>query len=255
MSGRSGTSISIGRARRCRHRSAPYLRSMCWLTDLLDEAPRRACGGLGPRVLLALGVGELALELAVALQPVLGRAAPSARAPRIAQPGSPACRQSLNRHCAASSAMSSNAVSTPSSAPATSSERIPGVSMSSAPPGSRTARDASSCGGRASRRSRTAAVACRASPRSALTSVDLPTPDDPSTTAVRPGRRWTAPGRSRWSPVSADTVTIGHARRDRLDRDPPALDVVADVGLVEHHDRASRRSTRRPRGSARGGAG
>ena len=103
--------------------------------------------------------------------------------------------------------------------------------MSSAPPGSSNSsrwvvvwrpRESSS---------RTAAVAWRSSPRSALTSVDLPTPDEPRTPPSCPGRRW-ARRSSRPSPVSAETGDDRHAGRDRLDRDQPALDVVGEVGLL-----------------------
>ena len=145
------------------------------------------------------------------------------RAPsRTAQPGSPSWRQSLKRHAAASSAMSSKATSTPSSAPATSSARMPGVSMRKAPPGSSNSsrwvvvwrpRESSS---------RTAAVAWRCSPRSALTSVDLPTPDEPSTTAVWPG------------------AEVGREVRD----------VVAGQRR-EHDDRHARARSTRPRGAGR----
>ena len=102
--------------------------------------------------------------------------------------------------------MSANVGSRPSDSPATPSDRMPGVSMSSAPPGRRTSsrwvvvwrpRESSS---------RTAAVRCRSLPTSALTSVDLPTPDEPSTTAVRPGARCASRSASTPAPVSADTA-------------------------------------------------
>ena len=104
------------------------------------------------------------------------------------------------------------------------------------------------------RSSRTAAVAWRSSPSSALTSVDLPTPDEPRMAAVVPGRRYGAARRA-WSPVQRRDRDDRDAGRDRIDRDEAAIHVVGEVGLVEDDDRGDRRLTRRPRGSARCGGG
>ena len=133
--GRAGRrrSIVVMSAPACAVLAGPCGRS----TALWIELQRLAL--LGPRRAgrpCALGVGQLAFELAVSWPGGPARASRRRARARTAQPGSPSWRQSLKRHVAASSAMSSNAVSTPSSAPATSSERMPGVSMSRAPPGS-----------------------------------------------------------------------------------------------------------------------
>ena len=133
--------------------------------------------------------------------------------------------------------MSAKALSRPSAAPATPSERMPGVSMSSAPAGSRTSsrwvvvwrpRESSS---------RTAPVRWRSWPSSALTSVDLPTPDEPRTTAVRPGGRWSSASAATPSPVRAEIGPDLDARGDGLGGDAEPGRVVRDVGLVEHDDR------------------
>ena len=135
------------------------------------------------------------------------------------------------------STTSSKAASTPSSAPSTSSARMPGVSTSSAPPGSSNSSRWVVVWRPRESESRTSPVAWRSSPSSALTSVDLPTPDEPRIAAVVPGRRCAAqlvepcagPGRDRDG---------RDARRDRVDRDEPAVDVVGEVRLVEDDDRA-----------------
>ena len=73
------------------------------------------------------------------------------------------------------------------------------------------ARDAWSCGGHGQSSSRTAAVRRRSSPSSALTRVDLPTPDEPRTTAVRPGGQVVV-----GKPVDA----VARERGDEPDLDP-----------------------------------
>ena len=111
-----------------------------------------------------------------------------------------------------------------------------GVSMSSAPAGQP---DELAVGGRmAAARVVVADVAgrWRSSPSSALTSVDLPTPDEPSTTAVRPGAGGRRRGRRRRSPVSAEMIRDRDAGRDRLGGDAQAFEIVGHVGLVEHDD-------------------
>ena len=71
-----------------------------------------------------------------------------------------------------------------------------------------------------------------------MTSVDLPTPDEPSTTAVRPGREVVGGelvhAGARSSAAISRTSTPG---RDGLGGDPRALRVGRGVGLVEQHDR------------------
>ena len=220
-----------------RHRvPPPYLRFMCSSTRLVDDLPGAAVLGPGPRVALAGGAGQLAFELPVAGQPLLGESVPSASAARTAQPGSPSWRQSLKRQVAAMSATSSKAVSTPSSAPSTSSARMPGVSTSSAPPGSsNSSRWVVVCRPRESE-SRTSAVAWRSSPSRALTSVDLPTPDEPRIAAVVPGSRCARSSSRPWPGPRRDGDRRD-ARGDRVDRDEPAVDVVGEVGLVEDDDR------------------
>ena len=136
-----------------------------------------------------------------------GRGVPSASAARTAQPGSPSWRQSRNRQPSGEVGdVGERGRRGRPTAPATPSERMPGVSMRSAPPGSRTSsrwvvvwrpRESSS---------RTAPVRWRSLPSSALTSVDLPTPEEPSTTAVRPGGRWSSARAATPSPVSAEIV-------------------------------------------------
>ncbi len=62
------------------------------------------------------------------------------------------------------------------------------------------------CAGRGSRPPGRAQVRWRSSPRRALTSVDLPTPELPSTTAVMPGCRWSRDSAATPSPDRADSV-------------------------------------------------
>ena len=130
--------------------------------------------------------------------------------------------------------MSANASSMPSAAPATPSDRIPGVSMRSAPPGSRTSsrwvvvwrpRESSS---------RTAPVRSRSVPSSALTSVDLPTPDEPEHDRG-PARREVV-GRERRDAVAGERRHRSGPRRPGATASaatPLALEVVGHVGLVE----------------------
>ena len=113
---------------------------------------------------------------------------------------------------------------------------MPGVSTSSAPPGSSNSSRWVVVWRPRESASRTSAVAWRSSPRSALTSVDLPTPDEPRIAAVVPGSEVRAqvvePGAG--PRRDGDRATPG---RDRLDRHEPAVHVVGEVGLVEDDDR------------------
>ena len=108
---------------------------------LLASPSRAASNGASPRrppgVAAALEVGELADELAVALEAVLGER-PGLDGGSTAQPGSVSCAQSLKRHCASRSEMSPKASSTDSTPPQSASLRTPGVSRRSPPPGSAT---------------------------------------------------------------------------------------------------------------------
>ena len=67
----------------------------------------------------------------------------------------------------------------PSSEPVSASARSPGVSMSTPPPGSGISSRATVVWRPRPSLTRTSRVACRSSPSSALTSVDLPAPDGP----------------------------------------------------------------------------
>src|SRR5690606_37509613 len=112
---------------------------------------------------------------------------PRSTAARTAQPGSFACRQSRNRHCAASASMSAK-LSATSSSPVGFSSRMPGVSIRQAPDGSAiNARWVVVWRPRSSP-SRTAPVFILSMPSRVLVSVDLPAPEEPTSTAVRPGR-------------------------------------------------------------------
>ena len=86
------------RGRRVRYRfpSAACSRAPSWR----ERLPLLARRGRGPLVELALEVLELRLQLEVALPALGGRAMPSSRAARTAQPGSRSCAQSENLHWA-----------------------------------------------------------------------------------------------------------------------------------------------------------
>ncbi len=85
--------------------------------------------------------------------------------------------------------------------------------------------------------SRTSCVASSSSPARPFTIVDLPTPDEPTSTAVRFGSR---KGRSssRPSPVLAETASAGQAPSvTDLDLGEERRRLVDEVGLREQHDR------------------
>ena len=124
-----------------------------------------------------------------------------------AHPGSCSWEQSPKRQSPASSAISANVLSSTSSSAQSCSSRIPGVSISRAPAGSGTSsRCVVVC------RPRPFALISRVTsssrPASRLTSVDLPTPDEPSSAIVRPGSRYGS-SPSRPSPVSALSAISG----------------------------------------------
>ena len=73
-----------------------------------EAAARLARFRARPRIVLQLQAEQLALELAVALEALARRGSPSARAARMAQPGSLSCAQSAKRQRAAISATSAN---------------------------------------------------------------------------------------------------------------------------------------------------
>ena len=130
-------------------------------------------------------------------------------------PARRSCAQSENLHSAASSLISENVVSRTSSSAQSCSSRIPGVSRSTAPEGSGTSsRWDVVCRPRPP--ALVSAVARTSRPAKRFTSVDLPTPDEPSRAIVRPGSRYGSSA-SRPSPVTALTGVDGHAHRHRLD--------------------------------------
>ena len=116
-----------------------------FLSERSKRRRARACLGPGCGRSSAL-VSQLALEL-----PDSSRGAPRRpahrRSRRTAQPGSVSWPQSLNRHRAASSAMSENASSTPASAPQSPSSRIPGCRGRVRRTAAAQTRGGSSCGG------------------------------------------------------------------------------------------------------------
>src|SRR5258708_5739112 len=85
--------------------------------------------------------------------------------------------------------MSANACATPCFASQSPTSRNPGVSINNAPPGkTNSSREVVVCRPRLSL-SRTGRTSCTASPSSRFTIVDLPTPEEPSSTNVFPGLR------------------------------------------------------------------
>ncbi len=181
---------------------------------------------------------------------------PAATAAMTAQPGSLSCAQSVNRQCPASSATSAKARSRPSSTSCRPIERRPGVSMTIPPPG----RGSSSrwtvvCRPRPSD-SRTAPVAIASPPAMALTRVDLPAPDRPSSTAVSP---WPGSSASRPAPEGAQTrwtaapgAAAAIASRSTSARS--ALVMTTDGRAPLSQARASSRSIRPRSGSGTAGS-
>ena len=108
-------------------RLAHVLRELPPVLALLRARPaRRACA---PGTAARPGASR---SSAAARRPASRRRSPPARRSRARA----SCVQSENRHCAASSSMSANVCSTPSSASHRPTERMPGVSISTPPPGS-----------------------------------------------------------------------------------------------------------------------
>ena len=142
-------------------------------------------GALAPLEPL-LELRELTLEIAVALPP-LGREARRPRAPpRSRTRARPRGGSPRTGTLDASSAMSSNASSSPSSASQRWSSRMPGLSTTMPPPGrSTSSRRVVVC--RPEPSSPRCPFARSSSPTSTFTSVDLPTPEGPRSAPVTPG--------------------------------------------------------------------
>src|SRR5579871_1688555 len=125
-----------------------------------------------------------------------------------AHPGSPSCRQLPNRHSRANSSISANVSRIPASTFHNANSRSPGVSISNAPPGKRNkCRAVVVCRPLLSA-SRVGLVACFSSANNRFSSVDLPTPDEPSNTIVFPGQR-SASSASIPFPVRALSASTG----------------------------------------------
>ena len=114
-----------------------------------------------------------------------GSRSPAAIAAWTAQPGSWSCLQSRNRQLSIRSNTSAKARSMPLPDSHRLSARTPGVSISQPSPGSGTSSAATVVWRPRWSPSRTAEVAWRSLPSSALTSVDLPTPLAPRNVRVR----------------------------------------------------------------------
>ena len=154
----------------------------------------------------------------------------------IAQSGSVPWAQSEKRHWVASSSTSLNVSARPSDDSQSCSSRSPGVSTTSPPPGSRTSwrcrvvcRPSPSC-------SRIVCVASSSSPASVFTSVDLPTPDEPSSAIVRPGSEVGADQVEAVAGQARDRVDR-HAERDRLDLEHLQRMVGVEIALRQHDHR------------------
>ena len=115
------------------------------------------------------------------------------------------------------------------------SSRMPGVSMSSAPPGSSTRCRAVVVWRPLPSTSLISAVFSRSWPSSRLTSVDLPTPDDPMSATVWAGERY-ASSALRPSPLlRADRQDVDK-RQARANLGRLRFWICAEVCLVEHDD-------------------
>ena len=181
---------------------------------------------------------QLALELAPALE-ALGRERRPPRPRRAtAQPGSPSCVQSLKRQSRGELLdVGERRRRSPAALSASWSSRRPGVSMTIPPPGSRISSRWLVVCRPSSSSARVSPVAIRSLPAKRLTSVDLPTPLEPSSTAVTPGAI-RARSSSHPSPgLRADDVH-GHAGRHRLDLGDVGGAIVDAVGLRQHDLRA-----------------
>ena len=164
-----------------------------------------------------------------------GSSVPSASAASTAQPGSRSCRQSRNLQPAARSVTSEKVAPRPSAAPATPSERMPGVSIRSAPPGSRTSSRCVVVWRPRESSARTAFVRWRSGRGARSRAWTCRHPTSPAAPRCGP-----APGARR----QALDAVAGERRTRRtstpgataLGRDPKAIDVGGQVGLVEHDD-------------------
>ena len=100
----------------------------------------------------------------------------------------------------------------------------------------RSARAPSWCAGRARRRRGSPSSPARSSPSSAFTSVDLPTPEEPSRTTVRPGPRYGSSS-SRPSPVTELTGWTGTPIATDSISAIAAVGVLGQVELRQHDHR------------------
>ena len=196
-----------------RHSSAPLLPDAL-LRGLGEHLP--AALHFEPRALVLLRrlVRLLRLQLAEALEARLrqragGDGGDARRSPARGDGGSRGSGSLRRAH-----SMSANAPATASPVSHSCSSRMPGVSIRMPPPGSSSSwRPVVVCRPRLSD-SRTSRVRRRSSPSSALAIDDLPTPDDPSSAAVRPRAEVLAQQRSGSGRV-AETACDRHALRER----------------------------------------
>ena len=161
---------------------------------------------------------------------------PSSIAACTAHPGSVRWAQSEKRHWAASSSTSENVSAIPSDDSQSCSSRIPGVSSTSPPSGSSTSWRWVVVWRPSPSSSRISWVASSSSPANVFTSVDLPTPDEPSSAIVRPGVEVRPNELEAFAGDARDRVH-GDAERDRLDLEHAQLPVGAEVGLRQHDHR------------------
>ena len=153
----------------------------------MDRAPFLLLGVLRGCVLTDAKIAELVLKPAKAFEP-LRRELTRVRRREHRAAGLGLVRAILVTACVARRAMSSKLWSSALSSAHSWSSRMPGLSMSRAPPGIRkSSRRVVVCRPRSSLR-RTSRVACTFSSRRRLMSVDFPTPEEPTSTAVSRGR-------------------------------------------------------------------
>ena len=194
------------------HRVSPVFAFHVLVTDLWMIRQVRRCSARARGSPSRAARAELALELAMAREPFLAEASVgqrrSDRAARLAVVSTvaePARRRRCRRRRRTRRRR-------PRRRRGPRARGSPACRRAARRPAARTARGGSSCGDRANREPRTSAVAWRSSPSSTLTSVDLPTPDEPRIAAVVPGRRWPR----RWSrpwPVHATPRRSPHRAR------------------------------------------
>ena len=183
-----------------------------------------------------------------------GSSRPSSTAARTAQPGSLAWLQSVKRQAGEEPAHVLEGRVEPRPSDQSWISRRPGVSRSSAPPGRAiSSRWVVVCRPRWSA-ARTSRVFCFSRPRSRLTSVRLA---DAGGAQERDGAAGREPRHERVQPLARlrRDHEHRHAGGDALDLGAAGVDVGAQVGLVEQHDRKRPRSPRRGPAPARSAAG